>query len=184
MATSSDAGCQIAQVGSANTPTATGTNLGTCGDPVLTGGTPATGATSTPVETDDAGDSGVEPSGSGGIWVPPAGHVLNPDPDTGATVTGETGSAYTVTGLTNNVEYTVVIAAVDGSGNVGLPSTQECASPAPINDFFMMYQNAGGKAGGGCALEAAGAPATPTFLSAGLGVAVVARLRRKRRRSR
>jgi hypothetical protein len=145
------------------------------------------GTTSTTTETDDAGnvlDSGTVTTTGGGIWVPPSGHVIAPNSATQTTVTGATSNTYTVKGLVNQVTYTVVVAAVDNFGNVGLPSTQVCDFPAPINDFFTDYRDAGGQAGGGlCALEAPGAPAAST-VGFGAAMALVAASIRRRRKSR
>jgi MYXO-CTERM domain-containing protein len=101
------------------------------------------------------------------------------------TVSGETDSTYTVSGLEDKVTYNFVIAAVDNSGNIGPPSTENCATPAPINDFWKIYREDGGQAGGGfCALEAAGAPAGSTIAFAGAGAFVLAAVRRRRRTKR
>jgi hypothetical protein len=186
-----DAGCYLQQVAGSG---ASGSgNGGTCNDPLLSGGTRTDGGTdaevAAPVELDEAGnpivsDSGVStPTTGGGIWMPPAGHIVNPNPTLGITATGETISTYTVTGLRNGITYNVVVAAVDNFGNIGPPSTQVCDFPAPVNDFWKIYRTDGGQAGGGfCALEAVGAPAASTVAFAGAGALVVAGLRRRRRR--
>lgn len=186
-ATASDAGCRTITVvlGSA------GESCNVCSDPLLSGGTTVGGTSSTTTTTevlDDAGnvvDSAVVGPTNGGIWTPPAGHVLNPNATTGSTITGQTNSTYTITGLTNAKSYTVVVAAVDNYGNVGPPSTQACDCPAPVTDFWKTYRTDGGGAGGGfCALEAVGAPAGSTVAFAGAGSLVVATLRRRRRKKR
>jgi hypothetical protein len=169
------------------------TNGGNCNDSLLSGGSFADGGASdeasVPVEEfDEAGnliDSGVAISTGGGIWTPPAGHVINPNATTGTTVSGETDTTYTVSGLTNGTTYTVVLAAVDAFGNVGPPSVQACDYPAPVNDFWKIYRTDGGQAGGGlCALEAVGAPAGSAVAFAGAGALVVAGMRRRRRTRR
>jgi hypothetical protein len=144
-----------------------------------------------PVEFDDAGNAIVSDSGvatsttGGGIWVPPKGHIVNPNPTLGITATGQTINTYTITGLRNGVQYNVVVAAVDNFGNVGPPSMQVCAIPAPVDDFWKIYRTDGGQAGGGfCALEAVGAPAASTVAFAGAGALVVAGLRRRRSKRR
>ena len=190
-----DSGCYPQQQsGSGSTSTST-SNGGTCNNALLTGGTPVNssgsldGSTPAPVEEfDDAGnviDSGTVNATGGGIFIPPTGHVLNRDPTLGTTATGATNSTFTVTGLKNFVNYTVVVAAVDNYGNVGLPSTQKCDFPAPVNDFWKIYRTDGGNAGGGfCALEAVGAPAGSTVAFAGAGALVLAGLRRRRSKRR
>ncbi len=185
-----DAGCHTVTMAN-GTSNASNGNGGVCNDPVLMGGTVVDGGTggTTLDFFDDAGnllDASLESTTGGGIFVPPAGHVVNPNAATGSTVSGATSSTYTISGLKNNVTYTVAVSAVDNSGNVGPPSEEQCNYPAPVNDFFKDYRNAGGTAGGGfCALEAVGAPASSTMAFAGLGALVVAQLRRRRaRRSR
>ncbi len=189
-----DAGCYTKTI--AGSGSSTSGNGGTCNDPLLSGGTLADGGTdaaaiAAPEEFDDAGnlivdDSGIStPTTGGGIFTPPSGHVLNPDPTLGITATGETNSTHTVTGLKNGVHYTVVVSAVDNFGNIGPPSTQVCDFPAPVNDFWKIYRTDGGQAGGGfCALEAVGAPAGSTVAFAGAGALVLAGLRRRRSKSR
>jgi hypothetical protein len=189
-----DAGCYMMQVaGGSSSGTSNG---GTCNDPLLSGGTvPDSGTDSAvvapTVEFDDAGNPIVSEAGAttesgvGGIWMPPKGHIVNPDPTLGITATGETISTYTVTGLRNGTVYNVVVAAVDNFGNIGPPSTQVCDFPAPVNDFWKIYRLDGGQAGGGfCALEAVGAPAASTVAFAGAGALVVAGLRRRRSKRR
>jgi hypothetical protein len=192
---SADAGCHLLTV--ANTSTAS--NGGSCNDLLLTSTATSTTvvdsgeAEDAAVETtpiyDEAGDlidsSVVAPLVGGGIWVPPANHIVNPDPTIGTTVAGATTSTYTVTGLVNGVMYTAVVAAVDALGNVGLPSTQACKQPKPVNDFWKIYRGDGGGAGGGfCALEAVGAPAGSTVALMGAGALALAGVRRRRSKRR
>jgi hypothetical protein len=188
-----DAGCYLRTVAGSG---ASGSgNGGTCNDSLLTGGTLTDGGTdaevAAPEEFDDAGnlivsDAGLSTAtGAGGIWVPPLGQVVNPNPTLGITATGETNSTYTITGLRNGTTYNVVVASVDNFGNVGPPSTQACDFPAPVNDFWKIYRTDGGQAGGGfCALEAVGAPATTSVAFAGAGALVIAGLRRRRSKRR
>jgi hypothetical protein len=191
-----DAGCYTLTTGS-NPPLANSTvsdNGGTCNDPTLSTGVILAGSGSDAAaavvtqEFDDAGDlldSGVQQVSGGGIFTPPPGSILNPNATVGTTVTGVTSSTYTVKNLKDGVPYTVVVAAVDNFGNIGPPSTQACATPAPIDDFFKDYVEAGGKAGGGfCALEAVGAPVRSGVAFAGVGAFVAAGLRRRRGKKR
>jgi hypothetical protein len=120
----------------------------------------------------------------GGIWVPPPGHIVNPNPTTQTTSSGVSNSTYTIKGLTNQVNYSIVVAAVDNFGNIGLPSSQVCDFPALVNDFWQTYKNDGGQSGGFCALEAVGAPAGSTVAFAGAGALVIAGLRRRRSKRR
>lgn len=60
-----------------------------------------------------------------------------------------TASSGKITGLENALQYTVAVAAVDHVGNVGKLSNLACAAPHPVDDFFKVYRDSGGKAGGG-----------------------------------
>ncbi len=51
--------------------------------------------------------------------------------------------------MRNFQQYTVAIAAIDGVGNTGPLSVVSCNTPEPIDDFFKVYRDAGGQAGGG-----------------------------------
>jgi len=131
-------------------------------------------------------DSGVV-SGSGGISAISCAYMLGVGSDCYAagdqTVPGETATAYSITGLTNNRPYDVVVAAIDGSGNVGPPSLCVTDFPAPISDFYGNYRTAGGSAGGGfCALGAVGLPVGSAGLAGGLAVSALAGWRRRRGR--
>ncbi|GEJ55510.1 fibronectin type III domain-containing protein [Anaeromyxobacter diazotrophicus] len=88
--------------------------------------------------------------------------------------TGASTRSGRVTGLTNNVPYTVTVTALTIGGNESLPSDPITGSPIPVDDFWRLYQNAGGREQGGCASGAAG-------LAALVALAPLV-LRRKRRR--
>jgi len=191
-ATTSDggvpAGCHLVSVANTNNSTNS-----MCSDTLLTSGVINDGggtSTTTEVPTNsldgaaDAGDAETTVVATGGgIYIPPAGHVLNLNPNIGSTVTGGTSSTFLVKGLLDGVNYNVVIAAVDNFGNVGPPSGIACGIPAPVNDFWKDYRNAGGQAGGGfCALEAVGTPAGSTVAFGAFGALVVAGFRRRRDR--
>ncbi len=60
-----------------------------------------------------------------------------------------TGLSGRVTGLVNGVSYSVAIAGVDTVGNVGKLSVVGCETPTIVNDFYRVYRDAGGQAGGG-----------------------------------
>jgi hypothetical protein len=189
-----DAGCFYIQ-GGGSLPTGVGGSA--CGSVVLASGmTEGTGVT-TVLESDEASvldetDAEVV-SGTGGISTIPCQYLLDVSCPAGqpaytastTTLTGEGVGSYTIKGLTNGKTYTVAVAAVDGSGNVGTPSTEACDYPAPVNDFFKNYSTDGGKAGGGyCALEAVGMAGGSSAAFGGAAVAgafVLLRHRRKRR---
>lgn len=54
-----------------------------------------------------------------------------------------------ITGLVNGESYSVAVAGVDSVGNVGKLSKVVCESPTIVNDFYRVYRDAGGQAGGG-----------------------------------
>lgn len=64
-------------------------------------------------------------------------------------VAGLTATSGRVQDLIDNTYYTVAIAAVDQVGNIGPLSTPVCATPTMIDDFYRVYRDAGGQAGGG-----------------------------------
>jgi hypothetical protein len=146
------------------------------------------GATS--ATTDDSGLDEAGTTGPGGIGTILCDYLVGAScpkgqpvyTSTNLTVTGESTGSYNITGLINKQEYHVTIAAVDNSGNVGAPAGQYCQTPQPVDDFFKVYRDSGGTAGGSfCALEAVGAPAGGTALFGGVGVALAAVTRRRRR---
>lgn len=209
--TAVDSGSGCIYVNMAPTPPTSTTS--TCTSTVLTSGTLVvdsgvattedTGVDSgiAPIETfDEAGllvetDSGSTESGIGGIASIPCQYLVASScssPSAFAytnrgnpTVTGETISAYVIKGLTDGQTYDVVISAVDGSGNVGPPSTCVDDYPAPVNDFFKIYRQDGGQAGGSfCALEAVGAPAGAPIVGMAFGAVAFTMARRRRRNRR
>ena len=163
-----DPGCYVEEVAGSGAPGSG--NGGLCNDPLLSAGTLA---------DDGAATSTL----GGGISIPPAGHIINPDPTLGITTTGETISTHTVTGLRNFTTYNVVVAAVDNFGNVGPPSTELCTFPVPAKSSSNGTDD-GQAAGCLCALEAVGAPTGSTVAFAGAGTLVVAGLRRRRSKRR
>ncbi len=182
-------GGSVASGGTTATGGSTGTDSGT--DAATTGGTGgAAGSTST-------GGTGASTAtgGSGGTgaigYVAQGGNpscpsaVLTPGlrPDSSyecGSVAGIGVSTGDATGLINGVNYAAAVAAYDAVGNVGPLSQVACGTPKPVDDFFQMYRNAGGKGGGGfCALGADPAPAAGALLLGALGL--LAARRRQRR---
>lgn len=151
-----------------------------CNDSLLSSAVVQDGSTTTTV-LDEAGnviDSSVA-SGSGGISSIPPANLLGAGPS-GLSVSDRGTGSYTITGLKNGNLYNVVVSAVDGLGNIGPPTAQVCDTPAPVNDFWNIYRQDGGRAGGGlCALEAVGEPAQSVV---GLGMIVGTSLLAVRRR--
>jgi hypothetical protein len=86
--------------------------------------------------------------------------------------------------LKNYTDYVVAVAAVDEVGNVGKLSEPVCATPVEVTDFFELYRQAGGSAGGGmCSLSRP--PGAMRRIPASLaGVALAAFARRLRRTNR
>jgi len=131
-------------------------------------------------------EAGSSTSGSGGISTIPDANLIGVASG-GVTVPDKSTGSYTISGLKDNSQYNVVVAAVDGFGNIGPPSAEGCNSPAPIEDFWKIYRNDGGMAGGGlCSLEEIGArgPSTAGLLLFGGCGALLVRRRIARRRSR
>jgi hypothetical protein len=175
-ATPVDSGCYwITKGGSPQTS-------GNCSSTVLTSGSFVQEGGVQTIE-DDSGEGGVIQVGAGGISTIPSQYIVGANAGTGVSVSDKATGTMTVKGLKNQVTYNVAVSAVDGYGNVGPPSALACDYPAPVNDFWDSYRNAGGGAGGGfCALQAVGAPA-PSL--AGLALVVSAGvLARRRRRGR
>jgi len=56
--------------------------------------------------------------------------------------------------LENDKDYAVSIVAVDSFGNPGTLSTPQCAMPGETSDFWQLYRDSGGQAGG-CSMESA-----------------------------
>ena len=100
----------------------------------------------------------------------------------GLTVSDKSSGSYTIKGLQDGTTYTVVVSAVDLFGNIGPPSTEVCDYPAPVNDFWQDYRNAGGLAGGFCSLEAVGATSTTSLFGVAFAVGTAGIVRRLRRR--
>jgi hypothetical protein len=207
----SDAACYSVNVGQS------GSALGVCSSTALgaalvqdSGASPLTadedaGDTGNEGETDaadDGGDAATPVEGTaGGIATIPCQYALVGQCPSGqpvytaqaTTITGETNTAYTIPGLIDGVTYAVAVSAVDNSGNPGPPSAQTpdtCNYPAPINDFYAVYRDAGGMGGGGfCALQggtkldaSSGSPVSSSIALGALGAAAIAAGRRRRRR--
>jgi len=91
------------------------------------------------------------------------------------TVADESAGEYRIGGLQDGTTYTMVVAAVDGFGNVGSPSAQVSDTPQPS-------QGSGG-GGGSCAIGRVGEGGTSLagVVACAIAVAVVSRRRRTRR---
>jgi hypothetical protein len=90
-----------------------------------------------------------------------------------------------VTGLKDGYYYNIGVAVVDGAGNVGPLSNVVCGEPVPVADFWRLYYDAGGRAGGGfCSLESVGMPAGTSGLGALMVASMVAMIRRRAKNER
>jgi hypothetical protein len=94
-----------------------------------------------------------------------------------------TSTKINVEHLKDGYYYNISVGAVDALGNVGPLSNVVCGEPVPVNDFWKVYYEDGGRAGGGfCSAEGVGTPAG----TGGLGVITVASMvaivRRRRRK--
>jgi len=159
----------------------------TCNDMNLLGSIAPTATsdagTPTPSPSDEAGvEGGVVEVGPGGISTVSTAFLYKPITMSSLTVQDKGTSSYAIAGLVDYVSYTVVVTAVDGMGNVGPPSSEVCDYPAPIQDFWQVYENDGGGHGGYCALETVGVGGRS--LAGVSGVFVVVGVVRRRRRRR
>jgi hypothetical protein len=72
------------------------------------------------------------------------------------TFTGAGTTSGRVTGLINGVLYNVTVTALTIGSNPSPPSNELPGTPVVVNDFWRLYQNAGGREQGGCGTGAAG----------------------------
>jgi hypothetical protein len=164
----------------------------TCNDSNLVGSilptAPITsGDAGTPTSSGDAGDAGAEGGavevGPGGISTVSTAYLYNPANNTpNMTLPDKSTGSYQISGLVDYVTYSVVVTAVDGMGNIGPPSLQVCDFPAPVQDFWQVYEADGGGKGGYCALQTVGVGGPS--LAGVAGVFVVAGVMRRRRKRR
>lgn len=110
-----------------------------------------------------------------------AGELPSSDRDCGG-ISNSMATEGHVKGLTNGHAYSIGVAGVDSVGNIGPLSNVVCATPEPTDDFYQLYRDAGGTAGGGfCSVGAVGKRAVGgAFALAALsGVALVLRSRKR-----
>jgi hypothetical protein len=132
--------------------------------------------TDPPVSGGDAGAS----AGDAGLCSSAVLSSGTPAADLGAylaaTASGSTSVSATLTGLKNGTTYNVAVAAKDSYDNTGplsALSSSTCGTPAPIDDFWKKYHEAGGTAGGDCAVMAPGASVADPWVSYGAAGALV-----------
>jgi hypothetical protein len=91
-------------------------------------------------------------------------------------------TSYRLKNLENDVEYTLVMVAVDNDGNLSAPTDVIAGTPVLTVDFYNEYVNEGGQAVGGYCAVVRGAARPGGFVCLMLGAASAwASLRRKRR---
>jgi hypothetical protein len=149
-------------------------------------GNPIVDDAGNPILFDDAGNPVHEDAGCYQQYVPPGTNSCTNGTGTidisTANVTqinGTSNASGTIQGLTNGDSYDVAVAAFDQFGNAGTISNVVCASPAPIDDFWKVYNQDGGSAF--CALEVVGKRGGGAA-AALVSIAGIIFLRRRRRR--
>ncbi len=143
----------------------------------------ATVTTSSSVSTGVGGGGGGTPTGCAGT-VLKAGDAPNPAWRSCGSAKGTTGKG-AATDLTNGVEYAIAVAAYDELDNVGVLSAVVCAKPFPVNDFYELYRQSGGEAGGGlCACDVPGGRSAGGAAASLAAVALTSALALRRARTR
>ena len=129
-----------------------------------------------PVTGDDSSTSST--GAEGGVTLA-GGGIAEIDPKYKAgEIDDITGTQLTLTGLTNGLNYVVVVTSIDGSGNVGpISEPPSCKQPEPTGDYWKTYKKDGGNATG-CAL---GGGAGAQVFGVGIALAAAALARRRRR---
>lgn len=97
--------------------------------------------------------------GSSNLTPPSGSQSALPDAKYLCAETGGTGARVVVESfngqpLTNDQTYAVAVAAVDSYGNVGALVEPTCSTPGLTSDFWQLYRDSGGQAGG-CSTETA-----------------------------
>lgn len=92
---------------------------------------------------------------------------------------GTAAEKISIEGLQNDVQHFFAVVAVDSVGNPSVLSDLACSTPKPVNDFFELYRESGGKAGGGVCAAGPGRPAGGSALALLVGLALVLVRRRR-----
>jgi len=103
----------------------------------------------TDADTGADGEAGTDSGSPSAGSCPTTALIPGQEPDEDHYCGSGTGTSGRIKELKNGVQYSVAVAAVDGVGNVGKLSNVACNSPSPTDDFYTVYRDAGGKAGGG-----------------------------------
>lgn len=162
-----------------------------CGVPLNDGSVPSPGGCSASsvlvpgnaggtTSSDEAGTAVVTVAGEGGVATQGKQTVIDPKYLCG---TGSaTSTSINVGGLQDGFYYNLAVAAIDARGNVGPLSNVVCGEPVPVADFWRVYYDAGGRAGGGfCSADGVGTPAGTSGLGVLMVASMVAMARRRRR---
>jgi MYXO-CTERM domain-containing protein len=156
------------------------------------GGAGGTGGSGGGTTSTTAGSGGASSGTNGGAsGCPSSVLVAGQVPDLKYECGKTNGASGNATGLTNGVTYAIGVAGYDNLGNVGKLSTMVCVTPGPVDDFWSVYKQSGGKAGG-CTVV----PSAPRArverpeehtegagLAVGVGLLGLAALRRRRART-
>ncbi len=173
-----DGGCHYENQSSTSTSggVCVSTEIVSGGGTVTTTGDDETDTTDT---TDDSGTTTVVTN-----VTPPPADILNYLCGSGATLGSPTSSEATLSGLKNDVSYVVGVAAYDVVGNVGPMGSPMCGSPAKGLDFFDVYNQDGGGAGGGfCSFDKTQPVGTSAFALVGLA-SLISVIRRRKKNSK
>ncbi|EYF03120.1 hypothetical protein [Chondromyces apiculatus] len=136
------------------------------------GGTSGSGGASTPGAADDPACAGTAEACTSKALV--KGRRLSPEAAADLSCGSTTGFEGEVQPLNNDTCYRIAVAAYDDIGNIGVLSDVVCGKPRNVDDFFEVYREAGGLAGGGFC--SAHGPAVPRGLGIALGAFGVAGL--------
>jgi hypothetical protein len=178
-----DAGCHFENVSS------TSTVGGVCvSNEIVPGG--GTASTDT---TDDSGVVDDTTDDDGGVVLtnvtPPPANIGQYSCGPGANLGTQTSSEAILSGLKNGVTYVVGVAAYDVVGNIGPmgvgSGANMCGEPAKGLDFFDVYKQDGGGAGGGfCSFDKTQPVGTSAFAIVGLASLVSIIRRRNKNKSK
>jgi hypothetical protein len=171
-----DAGCH-----EENQATSPNTSGGNCqSSEIFSGGGTVSSSTDDSGLTETTDDEGGTSTVVTGATAPPA----NIQQYACGNVGSPTSTEAIVQGLKNGQEYVVGVAAYDVVGNIGPMSIPGCDSPAKGLDFFNLYNQDGGGAGGGfCSVDKSEPVGTSAFAVVALA-SLISVVRRKKNKSK
>lgn len=106
--------------------------------------------------------------------LPPGSDIPEPGAPTFTSSAVNGTGPVTISGLSDGTRYRVVVVAYSVGGNPSAESDPVIGTPTPVDDFWKVYENAGGREQGGCGAGGAG----PVALLAVAGL--LAALRRRK----